>query len=176
MTGLKAGLGFVELLKAQELDFLLAYSGSVNTKDHDAGLFDSVILGQDVLIPVCRTSFMVEQLNEFPASADHPLPYISYMPGSAFANLINKLAASLKHPVHLKTILETGTAETIKAFVLAGFGLSWLPRMAISEELANGILTELGGAQHRASFNIELFRCTANTQPDVIMNWEKLKP
>lgn len=176
VTGLKAGLGFVELLKIQELDFLLAYGGSVNRKDHDAGLFESVILGQDVLIPVCRTSFMVEQLNKFPATEDHPLPYVAYMPGSAFSNLINKIAADLEHPIHLKAVIETGTAETIKAFVLAGFGLSWLPRLAISEELANGILTKLGDERHRIPFNMELFRCTTNNEPDVIMTWEKLKP
>ena len=176
VTGLKAGLGFVELLKIQELDFLLAYGGSVNRKNHDAGLFESMVLGQDVLIPVCRTSFMVEQLNKFPANEDYPLPYIGYMPGSAFSNLIHKLAADLEHPVHLKTIIETGTAETIKAFVLAGFGLSWLPRMAITTELGKGLLTKLGDAHHRIPFNIELFRCTTNTRPDVMMTWEKLKP
>jgi DNA-binding transcriptional LysR family regulator len=176
VTGLKAGLGFVELLKAHQLDFLLAYGGSVNRKDHDAGLFESVLLGQDVLIPVCRSSFMVEHLNKFPAAAGYPLPYISYMPGSAFSHLINKLAASLEHPVHLRTIIETGTAETIKALVLAGFGLSWLPRMSISEELGNGTLTELGDTQHQIPFSIELFRCTTNTQPEVIMTWEKLRP
>jgi DNA-binding transcriptional LysR family regulator len=176
VTGLKAGLGFVELLKIQELDFLLAYGGSVGRKDHDAGLFESVILSQDVLIPVCRTSFMVEQLNKFPATADQPLPYIGYMPGSAFSNLINKLATNQQHPIHLKTIIETGTAETIKAFVLTGFGLSWLPRMAITKELANGLLTELGSTRHQIPFNLELFRCTTNTQPDVMMTWEKLKP
>ncbi len=119
---------------------------------------------------------MVEQLNKFPATADQPLPFIGYMPGSAFSNLINKLATDQQHPIHLKTIIETGTAETIKAFVLAGFGLSWLPRMAITEELANGVLTELGSARHQIPFNLELFRCTTNTEPDVMMTWEKLKP
>jgi DNA-binding transcriptional LysR family regulator len=128
------------------------------------------------LIPVCRTSFMVEQLNKFPATEDQPLPYIAYMPGSAFSNLINKLASNHETLVHLNAVIETGTAETIKAFVLAGFGLSWLPRLAISEELANGILTELGDERHQIPFNMELFRCTTNTEPDVIMTWQKLKP
>ena len=175
VTGLKAGLGFVELLKGQVLDFVLAYTGSVNKEDHDAGLFESIPLGEDVLIPVCRTSFMVNQLYEFPASEEFPLPYVGYMPGSAMSNLINELTASLESPVHLKTIIETGTAETIKSFVLNSFGLSWLPRLAIMKELADGSLTELGDERHRIPFNIELFRCTANTHPDVILTWEKLK-
>ena len=175
VTGLKAGLGFVDLLKEQELDFLLAYGGSVNREDHDAGLFESVILGEDTLIPVCRTSFLVEQLYKFPATEDHPLPYIGYMPGSALANLINTLTTNLDSQVHLNTIVETGTAETIKAFVLSGFGLAWIPRLAIRKELADGSLTELGDERHRIPFNIELFRCTANTHPDVVMTWEKLR-
>jgi DNA-binding transcriptional LysR family regulator len=115
-------------------------------------------------------------LYQFPATADYPLPYIGYMPGSALANLINKLNANLDIPVHLETIIETGTAETIKALVKTDFGLSWLPRLAIAEELGDGTFTELGDARHRIPFNIELFRYTANTHPDVIMTWEKLKP
>lgn len=175
VTGLRAGVGHVELLKQQKLDFLLAYGGSVNRDDLDAALFESVILGRDVLMPVCRTSFMFKELYEFPASADHPLPYIGYSPGSALTNLINKHTTSLESPVHLKTIIETGTAETIKAFVLTGFGLAWLPRHSIVKELADGSLSELGDTRHRIPFSIELFRCTANTSPDVILPWEKLK-
>lgn len=175
VTGLKAGLGFVELLKEQELDFLLAYGGSVNTKDHDAGLFDSIVLGKDMLMPVCRTGFVAAQMSAFPGVAEDPLPFISYMPGSALSNLVYRLNSSLESPVQLKPIIETGTAETIKALVLAGFGLAWLPHLAITEELANDTLTVLGDARHCIPFNIELFRCTANTQPEVIMMWEKLK-
>ena len=175
VTGLKAGLGFVELLKEQRLDFLLAYNGSGSKKDHDAGLFESVTLGEDILIPVCRTSFMVTRLYEFPATKEFPLPYISYMPGSALSNMVNKLTNHRQSRVYLKTIIETGTAETIKAFVLNDFGLSWLPRLAISEELDNGTLTELGDARHRIPFRIELTRCVANSHPDVIMTWEKLR-
>lgn len=175
VTGLKAGLGFVELLKKQEIDFLLAYQGSVVREDYEAGLFESVTLGEDELIPVCRTSFMVKQLYEFPATVDYPLPFIGYMPGSAWSNMIHTLATSVENPVHLNTIIETGSAETIKAFVMNGFGLSWLPRLAILEELANGTLTELGDQRHRIPFNIELTRLTSNTNADIILTWEKLK-
>lgn len=174
VTGLKAGLGFVELLKQQQFDFLLAYDGSVSKDDHDSGLFESVTLGQDVLLPVCRASFMRHQMGAFPGTIDHPLPCINYMPGSALYNLIQTLTERLEDPIFLDTIIQTGTAETIKAFVVEGFGLSWLPRLAITNELRNGTLCELGDERHRIPFNIELFRCTANTNPDVIMTWEKL--
>jgi DNA-binding transcriptional LysR family regulator len=175
VTGLKAGLGFVELLKEQSLDFLLAYNGSVSREDHDAGLFESVVLGEDVLVPVCRTSFMVGQLYKFPASREYPLPYIGYMPGSALSNKVNRLTSRQGSRVHLKAIIETGTAETIKAFVLGSYGLAWLPRLAILKELGDGVLTVLGDARHLIPFNIELTRCTANSRPDVIITWEKLK-
>jgi len=175
VTGLKAGLGFVELLKEQRLDFLLAYNGSVSKQDRDAGLFESVTIGEDVLIPVCKTSFLVGRLYEFPASKDFPLPYIGYMPGSALSNMVNRLTSRQESRVHLKAIIETGTAETIKAFVLGGYGLSWLPRLAILKELGDGTLTALGDDRHLIPFNIELTRCIANSHPDVIMTWEKLK-
>jgi len=127
-------------------------------------------------MPVCRTGFMKSEMQEFPGTPDNSLPYISYMPGSALANLISSLTVSMPDSIHLRTVIETGTAETIKAFVLAGFGVAWLPRLAISGELGNGTLTELGDESYRIPFNIELFRYTANTSPDNIMMWERLKP
>lgn len=165
----------MDLLKSQEIDFLLAYQGSVAKEEYEAGLFESVNMGEDELVPVCRTSFMVKQLYEFPATADFPLPFIGYMPGSAWSNMIHILATNVESPVHLNTIIETGSAETIKAFIMSGYGLSWLPRLAIQEELANGTLTELGDQRHRIPFYIELTRLTANTNADILLTWDKLK-
>ncbi len=174
-TGLKAGLGFVELLKTEELDFLLAYGGSVNRDDHDSGLFESLILDEDLLVPVGKTSMFSSRNNHLSASDDKPTRYIGYMPGSAMANMINRVVAKRSDPVHLQTVIETGTADTIKALVQAGFGIGWLPRLSIRKELKNGSLCELGNKCHHIPFTIELFRFTANTKSDVILLWDKLR-
>lgn len=175
VTSLKAGLGFVDLLLRQELDFLLAYGGSVNRKSGDSGHFESILLGEDVLIPVCTADLAAEEFYVLPSSMESPLPYISYMPGSAMSNLINRASTRRKHPFHLKPVIETGSAEAIKSFVLNGFGMAWLPRMAIKEELETGRLAEIGKNDYRIPFTIELFRYTANTKQEVVVTWSKLK-
>ena len=175
VTGLKAGLGFIELLKVQDLDFLLAYGGSVSSGDHDSAMFESLILGEDELIPVCKTELRADPTYHFPAKPENPVPYIGYMPASAMANLVNHESVLHTNSIHLKPIIETGTVETIKALVLQGFGMAWLPRTAIVEELRHGSLRELGNARHRISFTIELFRYTANSKPDLMMLWDKLQ-
>lgn len=175
VTGLKAGLGFIDLLKAQDLDFLLAYGGSVSSRGHDSSMFQSLPLGQDELVPVCKTSLREDPTYHFPAAPETPIPYIGYMPASAMANLVNHEVVEHMGSIHLKPVMETGAAETIKALVLQGFGMAWLPRTAISEELRLGSLSELGSAAHRIPFTIELFRNAANTKPDVMMLWNKLK-
>ena len=174
ITGLKAGLGFIELLKEQTLDFLLAYGGTIS-KDHESGAFVSLTLGEDTLVPVCTPELADTDLYRFPTRPNKPLPYIGYMPASSMANQINRECNRRKHPVHLHPLIETGAAETIKALVLRGFGAAWLPRMAIAEELAQGKLCELVGEDHRIPFTIKLFRYSANTRTEVVSLWERLR-
>jgi DNA-binding transcriptional LysR family regulator len=97
------------------------------------------------------------------------------MPASAMANLINHEWVEHTDSIHLNSIIETGTVETIKALVLEGLGMAWLPRTAIMEQLKLGLVTEMGDKSHRIPFTIKLFRYTANTRPDVIILWDKLQ-
>jgi DNA-binding transcriptional LysR family regulator len=175
ITGLKAGLGFIELLKTQELDFLLAYEGSVSSADHDSGIFESLQLGQDELLPVCKKSLRADPVYHFPGVSKKPVPFIGYMPASAMANLVNRESVQHTGSIYLNPVIETGTVETIKALVLQGFGMGWLPSTAIREELKLGLLSELGKKSHRIPFTIKIFRNSANTKADVIMLWETLK-
>jgi DNA-binding transcriptional LysR family regulator len=175
VTGLKAGLGFVDLLVQQKLDFLLAYGGSVVTENGGPTHFESIILGEDELLPVCLADQAGNKEYALPSSKKAPLQHISFMPGSAMSNLINQLSTRRKYPIHLKTAIETGSAESIKALVMNGFGMAWLPRMAIAEELESEFLAELGEERYRIPFTIELFRYTANTKREVLVTWSKIK-
>lgn len=175
VTGLKAGLGFVELLKSRELDFLLAYGGSVSSRGHDSSLFRSLTLGQDELLPVCKTSLRENKTFHFPTTPDNPVPLIAYMPASAMANLVNHESIEHADEIHLDPVIETGAVETIRALVLEGFGMAWLPHTAIREDLRLGSLTEMGDKSHRIPFTIELYRYTANTKADIVLLWDKLR-
>lgn len=174
VTGLKAGLGFVELLKSRDLDFLLAYGGSVSKRGHDASLFRSLTLAEDELLPVCKTSLRKNKTYHFPTTPDNPVPFISYMPASAMANLVNRESIEHANAIHLNPVIETGAVETIRALVLEGFGMAWLPRAAIRKDLKQGLVTEMGDKSHRIPFTIDLYRYTANTKADIILLWDKL--
>jgi DNA-binding transcriptional LysR family regulator len=175
VTGLKAGLGFVELLKEGVLDFLLAYGGSTGNGHQESSAYESLVLGHDELVPVCDSTLAGDDVYRFPTRADRPVPYIGYMPASAMASLVNRESSRQSHPVHLQPVIETGAAETIKALALKGFGMAWLPRTAIKSELEQGTLREMRGEPHSIAFTIELFRYAANTRPEVLMLWDKLK-
>ena len=175
VTGLRAGLGFIELLKAQDVDFLLAYGGSVSRRGNDSSLFRSLILGNDELLPVCKTSLREDKAYHFPTVAENPVPFIGYMPASAMANMVIQESIEHGNAIHLKPVIETGAVEAIRALVLEGFGMAWLPRTAIRGDLKQGLLTEMGDKSHRIPFTIELYRCNTNTKPEVILLWDKLQ-
>ncbi len=143
----------MELLKSRDLDFLLAYGGSVSKRGHDSSLFRSLTLGQDELLPVCKTSLRKNKTYHFPTTPDDPVPFISYMPASAMANLVNHESIEHANAIHLKPVMETGAVEAIRALVLEGFGMAWLPRTAIREDLRLGSLTEMGDKSYRIPFH-----------------------
>lgn len=175
VTGLKAGQGFVELLVQQKIDFLLAYGGSMNRENGVSGHFESIVLGEDELLPVCLADLAGTKGYAVPTSRRAPLLHVGFMPGSALFNLVDRLSIRGRYPVHLKTTIETGSAEAIKSLVMNGFGMAWLPRMAITEELKSGFLAELGEKHYRIPFTIELFRYTANTKQNVVVTWGKIR-
>jgi DNA-binding transcriptional LysR family regulator len=176
LTDLRAGINSVELLKMQELDFFLAYGHSVNHIDHDSSLFDSLVLDEDVLMPVCRTSLLADSTFTLPATPGSPLPFVGYMPTSSMTSIISRFISRSTKPVCLKTNIETPSAETIKALVLGGAGMGWIPRRAVADELSSGELSEMGDGQYQIPFSIELFRYVPNTKPEIIMLWDKLNP
>ena len=53
--------------------------------------------------------------------------------------------------------------------------MAWLPYIAIQRELELGALAELTDESHRIPFSIELFRCSTNTKPEVIVLWDKIR-
>jgi DNA-binding transcriptional LysR family regulator len=137
-------------------------------------LFRSLTLGHDELLPVCKTSLREDKTYHFPTMPDNPVPIVGYMPASAMANLVNHESIENADKIHLKPVIETGAVETIRALVLEGFGMAWLPRTAIRADLRLGLLTEMGEKSHRIPFTIELYRYTANTKAEIVLLWDKL--
>jgi DNA-binding transcriptional LysR family regulator len=66
---------------------------------------------------------------------------------------------------------DTQMAETVKAMILAGHGLGWLPESCVGREATERRLVPAGSAQWTCTLEIRLHRAAENSNPMVDRIW-----
>ena len=174
-SSIRSGTGFFEALRFQEYDLLICYRQALEKTTRDANNFTSLTLGNEALIPVCAKQKLKEQQYQLPGTAEQPLPFISYKPYSSLLKAVSELTTtSAVAPIHLETVIETSSAESMKSLAINGFGIAWLPESAVTKELDNGVLQHIGDSQYHIPLAIEIHRHLPNTKPEIMAFWERL--
>ncbi|TQV78743.1 LysR family transcriptional regulator [Exilibacterium tricleocarpae] len=175
LSSIRSGIGFFESLRFQEFDFLICYSSVTKSIPLQSDKFVSLTLGGESLIPVCETTLLQEQQYYLPGSLQRPLPYISYKQYSTLAKEVADITTiSAVAPIYLDVAMETSSAESIKALVLEGYGIAWLPESAIRQELQSGTLQAVGDSRYHIPLSIDIYRYALNTKPEIMAFWHKL--
>jgi len=64
---------------------------------------------------------------------------------------------------------------TLKEMALEGFGMAWLPRTLILEELTNGRLVRVADMAEDIHVDINIYRCLKAPEAKVDTFWEVLR-
>ena len=175
LSSIKSGVSFFESLRFQEFDFLICYSSTSHSIALPSDRFVSLTLGCEPLIPVCQTELLEREGYYLPGSANRPLPYVSYKQYSTLAKEVSDITTvGSVAPVYLDPTMESSSAESIKALVLQGYGIAWLPESAIAPELASGTLQPVGDERYHIPLTIDIYRYALNTKPEIMAFWDKL--
>jgi len=176
LSSIRSGVRYFESLRFQEFDFLICYMNKHHSTTFDSGNFASLTLGHESMIPVYKKGLYPSGQDVFPGSVENPVPYISYRPHSSLSLAVSELTTlSDVAPVHLEPVMESSSAESIKSFVLNGFGIGWLPESAVSQEIASGALERAGDERYSVPLSIEIHRHIPNAKPEIIDFWEELE-
>jgi DNA-binding transcriptional LysR family regulator len=124
-------------------DFLIAYHHPALPLQLDPERFEMVVLGQEVLAPFVRANDQGEPEFSLPATVRKPLPYLSYASGAYLGQVTEFLLRDTKTAIHLERVYETDMAEGLKAMVLEGHGLAFLPWSAVVKEVAEKKLIQV---------------------------------
>lgn len=146
----------VESFMAGAGHFLLCFSSADVFSELEREDIESIQVGADQLLPVTAVK-NGEPL--YQVSADQPLRLLSYPRESFFGKLIQRecLPRLEAGPV-LREVCENALAEGLKALVQAGYGVAWLPRCLINQELEEGSLQILDGPLESLELKIKLYR------------------
>ncbi|MCG6559350.1 LysR substrate-binding domain-containing protein [Ruegeria sp. 1NDH52C] len=69
---------------------------------------------------------------------------------------------------------DTPLAHSVKAMILDGFGLGWLPRHLCAQELADGRLALASGSAFQTQLSVWLYRETDNEKSTLNRLWRDL--
>ena len=163
----------IDRLTDGECDFLLTYYHPMVPVFLDPVRFPSVSLGADRLLLV--TGVDVDGNPYFPLSqfVGCPIPFLGYTPESFLGRLCNIVLSDPARRLQLRKVYENGMAEAVKAMVLAGHGIAWLPESSVRDELGR-LTIQVMDIPANGSMEVRIYRCLDRSRPLVEKLWSFL--
>ena len=131
-------------------------------------------LTTDRFIPVSKAG-KDGPLHQMRHGAKRPASLLSYGTVSALRSVVD---FSLRRKVDAPKILvvnQSALAISVKAMILEGFGLGWLPQALCKDELADGRLQIVGESDDIHQLEIRLYRDCENTKPTLNRLWAEIE-
>ena len=125
-------------------DLLIAYHHDSQPFQLDPGRYEMLTLGQELLAPYVKPAADGKPLYSLPGQAAQPLPYLGYAPGAYLGRVVDMLLKQSSTAIHLDRVYETDMAEGLKAMVLEGHGIAFLPLSAVKKEVRAKKLVSAG--------------------------------
>jgi DNA-binding transcriptional LysR family regulator len=147
----------VETFLVGSSDFLLCYNSANIFKQLQVDSVESLQVGIDELIPVSLTKADGSALHD--VRDGQPLTLLSHTPESFFGQLISiHCLSKLPESVSISHRYQSSLSEALKALVLKGKGIAYLPRSIIQIELARKEVVQITTSLVSVPLQISLYR------------------
>lgn len=129
----------VEQFLTGNSDLLLLYNHSTVHSRLDSRDYIRTTLGSDELVPVCTPLALESGL--VAENSGQRTRLVNFPPESFFGRIVQQRCLSQGDgPDRFELIFETALSDGIRALVLSGAGMAWLPRNLVQQDLDNGQL------------------------------------
>jgi LysR family transcriptional regulator, hypochlorite-specific transcription factor HypT len=164
----------VQQLVDGDIDLLLGYHHRHLPIVLDPNQFPHIVLGSDRIRPFSATDRQGRPLFELPGADHAPLPLVSYSAGAFLGNVVEMILLDAPAVPYLRHCFATHMSEALKAMVVAGHGIGWLPESCVIDELASQKLASAAGdadAAWSTELEVRLYRSVANLKPAAKRLW-----
>lgn len=163
----------VETFLGASSDFLLCYNTANIFKQLLVDEVESLQVGVDELVPVCAAN--EEGAALFKVAEQQVLPMLSHTPESFFGQLIAvKCLSKLPSSIQIKHCYQSSLSEALKALVLKGKGIAYLPRSIVQQEINTGKLVLIEDFLVRVPLQINLYRLKHSQSLQAQQLWEQV--
>lgn len=167
---------FVSALQQRYCDVILTYWHP--SMDYLAPLevskCDYLTLSKDVFVPVSKAG-PDGPMFQLDPNAKKPVPLLSYGSVSALRSVLDHALRQFIDSPRTLVVNQSALAISVKAMILEGFGMGWLPRELCRRELEDGRLEMIGGENYIHPLEIRLYRDSENQKPTLNRLWRELQ-
>ncbi|MDX2101825.1 MAG: LysR substrate-binding domain-containing protein [Alphaproteobacteria bacterium] len=156
-------------------DLVLAHSAKSVASVFGPTRFESITVGTDTIVPVSAPGEEGQPRFALTRATDDGFPLLAYAGNSYLGGLVGTSLEGWNLSRRARPLYESSLVEALKGMALAGHGVAWLPRLAITPELATGRL--VGCADHNdytLDIDIRVHRRTATERSIVEQVWRAL--
>lgn len=155
-------------------DLLLCYHHPGHPVWLDPARFEGLSLGTEAVRPYLPRHLANAPGWQLPGTTANPIPFLRYGPNTYLRRMVDTILDHAGMPAHLTLQYESDMAESLKAMLLAGHGMAFLPTSAVSRELQRGELVCAGGANWQLEMEVRLYRDRGNNHPELTRLWQHL--
>ena len=149
-------------------DLLLCYDTASDNPMLNRGDLERLPLGSDTLLPVVASEYKSSLVS---MDADQAIQVIGYPAPSFFGQLIQQATTEVTGLPLLHQPLQTAHADAVRALMLSGAGVAWLPSGLLSPYLASGEVEQVDQLP-AIPLDIVMLRTRDNTNAAVLAAWE----
>ena len=146
-----------------EVDFVIAYTSryvpNVGINDD----FDSVIIGHDTLIPVCKCRSNGRPLFGLRGGNTGAIPYLRFGDNAPINGHIEPLLAEHDLNRRLDVSYENSMAGALRIRAREGAGVAWLPKTLVAPDLDAGLMVQASDSDLQIRLEIRLHRLSQHS-------------
>ena len=151
-------------------DFLLCFSSPDVLKQLERDDIENVQVGINRLIPVTTVNANGKPL--YKTTQSESLRLLGYPQDSFFGKLVlSKCMPESDSELKLHKVCENALAEGLKALVVKGYGVAWLPECLIAKELTEGSMAILEAPLKSIDLTINFFRFKQESSKEAQILW-----
>ncbi len=153
----------IAALENREIDFAIAFESAYGRSIAEDSSLESIKIGTDSLVPVCKPGARGEPLFLFDAESGPRIPWLRFGESAPITRHIDPLLDNAKIRSRLSVVYENSMAGALRIRARDGDGVAWLPYSLVAPDLDSGMLVITGKEHWKIDLEIRLLRNREHT-------------
>jgi LysR family transcriptional regulator, hypochlorite-specific transcription factor HypT len=147
-----------QIMARGDADFMLCHYHRDAMPRLEASQFRSVVIGHDVLLPLCAPHGDGTPQWPLPGDPSSPSRLLSYRPQSGLGRILTAIVQKNWPTLSLQKMLTAQLAATLLTMARQGDGIAWLPQTLARDDVVAGRLVDPSHGGYSIDVEIRLIR------------------